>query len=268
MATSEGHTSDFHIVLTNMENQSSGFDHEPEYTLYYRSPIVLNPNVEWEAASIDTYIPTPQKETVVSKGMSPYKHHWFRYIVSIERRTTNADDYFSYQKWYYTPHDQESGTHSFIKRFNEGQKRRDTYRDFTYLYYPDKLTLYVSDDDHFCIRVNRVMVHPLEVISIQMPVVQIAEIFGNTVEFETWYRTYATPCPIDLVLIATRCWDYPVFLILTFILFLYTYIFKGKPRSRCVITSFGLWCSWSKKLQKCQKLGSIGKVCFYLAQDL
>ena len=99
MATSEGHTSDFHIVLTNMENQPSRFDHEPEYNLYYRSPIVLNPNVEWEAAIIDAYIPTPQKETVVSKGMSPYKHHWFRYIVSVERRSMNADDYFSYRKW-------------------------------------------------------------------------------------------------------------------------------------------------------------------------
>ena len=127
MATTEGHTGDFHIVLTNMENQPSRFDHEPEYNLYYRSPIVLNPNVEWEAAIIDAYIPTPQKETVVSKGMSPYKHHWFRYIVSVERRTMNADDYFSYQKWYYNPHDQESVVHSCIKKVNEVQKRQDTY---------------------------------------------------------------------------------------------------------------------------------------------
>ena len=61
MATTEGHTSDFHIVLTNIENQPSSFDHEPEYNLYYRSPIVPNPNVEWEAAIIDAYIPTPKK---------------------------------------------------------------------------------------------------------------------------------------------------------------------------------------------------------------
>ena len=32
------------------------------------------------------------------------------------------------------------------------------------------------------------MVHPLEAISIQMPVAQIAEFFGNSLEFETWYR--------------------------------------------------------------------------------
>ena len=188
MATSEGHTSDFYIVLTNMENQPSRFDHEPEYNLYYRSPIVLNPNVEWEAAIIDAYIPTPQKETVVSKGMSPYKHHWFRYIVSVERRSMNADDYFSYRKWYYSPHDQESVVHSCIKKVNEVQKRHDTYGDFTYPYYPDKLKLFVNDDDHFCIRINSLMVHPLEAISIQMPVAQIAQFFGNSVEFETWYK--------------------------------------------------------------------------------
>ena len=189
MATSEGHTSDFHIVLTNMENQPSRFDHEPEYNLYYRSPIVLNPNVEWEAAIIDAYIPTLQKETVVSKGMSTYKHHWFQYVVSVERGTTNADDYGnSYQKWYYNPHDQERVTHSFIKKFNEVQKRQDTYGEFTYQYYPDKLKLYVSDDDHFCIRINSLMVHPLEAISIQMPVAQIAEFVGNTIESEKWYK--------------------------------------------------------------------------------
>ena len=73
MATSEGHTSDF----PTMENQPSRFDHEPECNVYYRSPIVLNPNVEWEAAIIDAY-------TVVSKGMSPYKYHVFRYVVSVE----------------------------------------------------------------------------------------------------------------------------------------------------------------------------------------
>jgi len=32
----------------------------------------------------------------------------------------------------------------------------------------------------------------------------------------------AAPCPVGLVPIATRCWDYPLFLIFTFILFLYT----------------------------------------------
>ena len=100
----------------------------------------------------------------------------------------NADVYFSYRKWYYNPHDQESVVHSFIKKFNEVQKRQDTYGEFTYPYYPDKLKLYVSDDDHFCIRINRLMVHPLEAISIQMPVAQIAQFFGNSVEFETWYK--------------------------------------------------------------------------------
>ena len=118
MATSEGHTSDFHLVLTNMENEPSRFDHEPEY-LHYGSPIILNLNVEWEAAIIDAYILTPQKQIVVAKDISPYKHHCFRYTVSVERRTMNADDYYSYRKWYYNPHDQESVTHSFIKKFNE-----------------------------------------------------------------------------------------------------------------------------------------------------
>ena len=33
---------------------------------------------------------------------------WFQYVVSVERRSMNADDYFSYRKWYYNPHDQES----------------------------------------------------------------------------------------------------------------------------------------------------------------
>ena len=89
----------------------------------------------------------------------------------------NTDDYFSYQKLYYNPHDQESVTHSFIKKVNEVQKRQDTYGEF-----------YVSDGDHFCIRINRLMVHPLEAISIQMPVAQIAEFFGNSIDFETWYR--------------------------------------------------------------------------------
>ena len=37
---------------------------------------------------------------------------------------------------------------------------------------------------------------------------------------------YATPCSVGLVPVATRCWDYPVFLIFTFILFLYTYLVK------------------------------------------
>ena len=60
--------------------------------------------------------------------------------------------------------------------------------NFTFPYYLDKLKLYVSDDDNFCIRINRLMVHPLEAISIQMPVAQIAQFFGNTVEFETWYK--------------------------------------------------------------------------------
>ena len=188
MATSEGYTSDFHIVLTNMENRPLRFDHESEYNLNYRSPIVLNPNVEWEAAIIDVYIPTPQKETVVSKGMSPYKDHWFRYIVSVERRTTNADDYYSYRTWYYNPHDQESVVHSFIKKFNEVQKRQDTYGEFTYPYYPDKLKLFVSDDDHFCIHMNRMMLQTGEAISSQMPVAQFVQFFGNTLEFETWYR--------------------------------------------------------------------------------
>ena len=32
------------------------------------------------------------------------------------------------------------------------------------------------------------MVHPLEAISIQMPVAQIAQFFGNGVDFETWYK--------------------------------------------------------------------------------
>ena len=32
------------------------------------------------------------------------------------------------------------------------------------------------------------MVHPLEVISIQMPVAQIVHFFRNIVDFETWYR--------------------------------------------------------------------------------
>ena len=96
MATSEGHTSDVHLVVTNMENEPSRFDHESEYNLYHRSPIILNPNVEWKAAIIDAYIyiPTPQKQTVVAKGMSPYSLHWFRYVGSVERRSINADDYF------------------------------------------------------------------------------------------------------------------------------------------------------------------------------
>ena len=188
MATSDGHTGDFHLVLTNMENKPSHFDHEPEYNLHYCSPIILNPNMEWEAAIIDAYIPTLQKQIVVAKDMSPYKHHWFRYIVSVERRSMNADDYFRYRKWYYNPHDQERVTHSFITKFDEVRKRRDTYGEFTYPYHPDKLKLYVGDDDHFCIRINRLMVRPLEAISIQMPVAQIAQFFGNTVEFEMWYK--------------------------------------------------------------------------------
>ena len=167
MATSEGHTSDFHLLLTNMENEPPRFDHEPEYSLYYRSPIILNPNVEWEAANIDAYIPTPQKQTVVAKGMSPYKHHWFRYIGSVERRTINADDYYSYRKWFYIPHDQESVTHSFMKKFNEVQKRQDTYGEFTYPYYPEKLKLLGSDGDHFCIRMNRMMLQTGEAIRIK-----------------------------------------------------------------------------------------------------
>ena len=32
------------------------------------------------------------------------------------------------------------------------------------------------------------MLHPLEAISIQMPVAQTAEFVGNSVEFETWYK--------------------------------------------------------------------------------
>ena len=32
------------------------------------------------------------------------------------------------------------------------------------------------------------MVHPMEAISIQMPVAQIAQFFKNSVEFETWYK--------------------------------------------------------------------------------
>ena len=54
-------------------------------------------------------------------------------------------------------------------------------------YRKDKIHIYVSDDDHFCIRINSMMVHPLEAISIQMPVTQIVQFFGNSVEFETWY---------------------------------------------------------------------------------
>ena len=113
--------------------------------------------MEREAAIIGTYTPTPQKQTEVAKDISPYKHHWCQYIASVERRTMNVDDYYSYRKWYYTPHDQESVTHSFIKKFNEVQKRRDTYGEFMYPYDPDKLKLFVSDDDHFCIRIKRMM---------------------------------------------------------------------------------------------------------------
>ena len=104
--------------------------------------------------------------------MSPYKHHWFRYIVSVKGRTTNADDYYSYRKWYYNLHDRESIVHSFIKKFNEVQKRQDTYGEFTYPYYPDKLNLFVSDDDQFCIHMNRMMLQTGEAISIEMPVAQ------------------------------------------------------------------------------------------------
>ena len=41
-------------------------------------------------------------------------------------------------------------------------------------------------------------------------------------EFANHILNYATPCSIGLVPVATRCWDYPVFFIFTFILFLCT----------------------------------------------
>ena len=104
-------------------------------------------------------------------------HHYRVYKSSIEK-----------PKKLDNPHDQESVTHSFIKKFNEIQKRQDTYGDFPYPYYPDKLKLFVSDDDHFCIRMNRMMLQTGEAISIQMPVAQFVQCVGNTLEFETWYR--------------------------------------------------------------------------------
>ena len=73
--------------------------------------------MEWEAAIIDGYIPVKSdvKITTISTSSSKIvKPYWFRYILEKGFRTTKADDYKSYEQFYYNPNEYYSHAESLI----------------------------------------------------------------------------------------------------------------------------------------------------------
>ena len=102
-----------------------------EFELYRETPIDLGPKLEWEASIIDGYIPIKSEVKVTptstssSKTVKPY---WFSYISEKGFRTTKADDYKSYEQFYYNPNEHYSHAESFINKCNESERKNTLWR--------------------------------------------------------------------------------------------------------------------------------------------
>ena len=168
----------FHLILS----PPKGDDGLPIFRINYQAPIILNPNVEWEAAIVDAYIPLSK-----SSSSSQKKHEWFSYICKLDIPGPVEKIYRAYPRWYYEPDDEETPVHSFIKKFNEVQNRKDLYGEFTNQTCPPKLKIYV-EDEYMCIKVVKRMDFPKELIIIKMDKPQYSRFFGKISQFETYYK--------------------------------------------------------------------------------
>ena len=161
-----------------------------DFELFLETPIDLDPKLEWEAAIIDGYIPIKSdvKITTISTSSSKtVKPYWFRYIIEKGFRTTKADDYTSYEQFYYNPNEHYSHAESFINNFNEIERKTLHYGEFTTQSYPPTLEMSI-ENDHMVIKVIRKMDRDNECIAFMMPNEQYLEFFGGNAEFETYYR--------------------------------------------------------------------------------
>ena len=148
----------------------------------YQAPITLNPNTEWEAAIIDAYIPLSS-----SKSSNQEKYQWFAYVCKLDIPEPIEKIYRAYPRWYYEPADEETAVHSFIKKFNEVQNRKDLYGEFTNQTCPPKLKIYV-EDEQMCIKIVKEMNFTNELIIIRMDKKQYGQFFGKTSQFDTYYK--------------------------------------------------------------------------------
>ena len=160
------------------------------YRINYQAPIILNPDMQWEAAIIDAYIPT----SIIVKNNARKKYHWFLYVYKydIPQHPLRNKIYISYQRWYYEPGDEETAVHSFTKRFNEVQNRKDLYGEFTNQNPPAKLQIYV-EDEYMCIKVVKAMDFDNEMIIIKMDKEEYRHLFGKIAQFDTYYKGRLLP---------------------------------------------------------------------------
>ena len=161
-----------------------------DFDLFLETPIDLDPKLEWEAAIIDGYIPIKSdvKITTISTSSSKtVKPYWFRYIIEKGFRTTKADDYKSYEQFYYNPNEHYSHAESFINKFNEIERKKIHYGEFTNQSYLPTLEMSI-ENDHMVIKVIRKMDRDNECIAFMMPNEQYLEFFRGNTEFDTYYR--------------------------------------------------------------------------------
>ena len=155
MDSSGRHTrnSSFNIVVSPFHQESNRF------RVNLQSPIRLNPEREWEAAIIDSYLPVGT-DKVKEDDSNP---KWFQYAVCIGiPQSLNT-----YQRHYYNPASHESVVHSFIDKFDRVQKSVDNYGQFTNQRHDPKLKIEVIED-HLQITVVKEFVRG-ECIAVRMP---------------------------------------------------------------------------------------------------
>ena len=89
------------------------------YRMTYQAPIIRNPDMQWEAAISDAYIPT----SLIVKNNTRRKYQCFLYVYKydIPQHPLRNKIYISYPRWYYEPEDEETAAHSCIKQFSEVQ---------------------------------------------------------------------------------------------------------------------------------------------------
>ena len=96
-----------------------------EFDLYLETLIDLDPKLEWETSIIDGYIPIKSDVKITTTSTSSSKTakpYWFRYIIEKGFRTTKADDYNSYEQFYYNTNEHYSHAQSFIKNLMKLKK--------------------------------------------------------------------------------------------------------------------------------------------------
>ena len=188
MDSSGGYTRNtpFQVILT----PPLGDGNLSVFSSNYQAPIILNPDMQWEAAILDAYIPT----SLTVKYNTRKKYHWFMYIYKydIPQHPLRNNIYISYPRWYYEPEDGETTVHSFIKKFNKVQNRKELYGEFTNQNPPAKLQIYV-EDDYLCITVVKAMDFENEMIIIKMDKEEYTHCFGKIAQCDTYYKGWLLP---------------------------------------------------------------------------